>query len=238
MCLVAFGGAQRDPPGVMDHGLDFRENRRRFVREHTVRSPVPLVPEITMRMASEITPLWQVTESWLQQRGVPPPFWAFPWAGGQVLARLVLDQPVLVRGLRVLDFATGGGMVAMAAAVAGAAHVRAVDIDLFACAACEDNAEHQQVQIEVSAEDLVGQELPGVDVLLAGDIFYDQADAQRFLPWMRAVASSGVRVLVGDPGRTYAPSGAHRELAVMEVPTHPDLEGMPFRRARVLELIP
>jgi predicted nicotinamide N-methyase len=211
-------------------------SRRRFVREHTAVAIVPFVPEIRLFTASEVTSLWRVTETWLDARGLDVPFWAVPWAGGQVLARWVLDHRDAVRGLRVLDFGTGGGLVAIAAAIAGARDVRAVDIDPLACAAAELNAETNAVTIHVECIDAAGTDVDA-DVLLAGDIWYDRAAALRFGPWLAAQAARGVRVVTGDPGRAYVPSAA-LELAVHDVPTSIELESVASLRSRVLELPP
>jgi predicted nicotinamide N-methyase len=207
-----------------------------FLRTHTVRRPVDLVPEIELATATEVTPLWHATEAWLARHGLEPPFWAFPWAGGQALARHLLDHPALVRGRRVLDFAAGSGLVAIAAALAGAASVEAVDIDPFAPIACAENARHHGVSVALRCEDLVGSPLPGVEVLLAGDIFYDQAATSRFLPWLRALARSGILVLVGDPGRAYVPTEGTHSLGIYEVPTMPDLEQVSRKQANVLSI--
>jgi predicted nicotinamide N-methyase len=206
-----------------------------FILAHTVRRPVDLVPEIELFTATEVTPLWQATEAWLAQKCLEPPFWAFPWAGGQALARQILDQPGLVRGKRTLDFATGSGLVAIAAALAGAS-VEAVDIDPLALAACAENARLHGLSIATRCADLVGLPLPGVEVLLAGDIFYDQAASARFLPWLRGLVRSGTRVLVGDPGRAYGPTEGVTVIGVHEVPTPLDLEQVPSKWTRVISL--
>ena len=209
---------------------------------HTTRAPVPLVPEISVRVASEVTPLWHATEAWLSQRGIEPPFWAFPWAGGQVLARYVLDTPNLVRGLRVLDFACGGGLVGLAACLAGAAHVSAIDTDSLALTAATMNAEDAGLTLETPSResddhDYVGRDLAHrFDVLLAGDVFYDAHAASRFIPWFRELAGRGLRVLVGDPGRLYAPREHVTVCFEADVPVPEGLEGKTTLRARVLEV--
>lgn len=206
-----------------------------FVREHTVVLPVPLVPEIAVHTASEVTPLWFVTERWLGERGVDVPFWSVPWAGGQALARYVLDHPETVRDLRVLDFACGGGLVAIAAAKAGAAWVAAVDVDPVAQAAATLNAEANGVSFDVACEDLVGNVLEGIDVVLAGDVWYEREPSLRFRAWFRTLVAAGVRVLTADPGRLHAPRKA-LELARYQVPTPLELESVAVRMAKVLEL--
>lgn len=211
------------------------EARRAFVREHTTPVRPPLVPEITVHTATEITPLWFCTERWLDQVGVDVPFWSAPWAGGQALARYVLDNPETVRDLRVLDFACGNGLVAIAAARAGAAWVAAVDIDPLAEAATLLNAEQNAVQLVVSCEDLVGRDLAGIDVVLAGDVWYEREPAGTFRAWFRTLVRQGVRVLSADPGRLHAPRAA-RELARYDVVTPMELESVVSRVTRVLEL--
>jgi predicted nicotinamide N-methyase len=209
-----------------------------FIRAHASVGVAPLVPEIPLYMATEVTPLWHATEAWLAARDVPPPFWAFAWSGGQAIARYLLDAPHAVRGARVLDFASGSGLVAIAAAKAGAARVIAVDVDPFAEAAIGLNAALSKVDVEARSRDLVGAPLPDVDVVTAGDVFYDRAAAARFEPWLRALAREGTRVLVGDPGRAYLPAHGLRALAAYDVATPIDLEGATTRHARVFQVLP
>ncbi len=203
-----------------------------FVTSHTVLAPVPLVPEIRVFTASEVTPLWQATEAWLGRSGIAIPFWSVPWAGGQALARWVLDHPEHVRGKRVLDFGCGGGLVAIAAAKAGAAHVLAVDVDRVAVTATRLAAEANDVAVEARCEDVTGTR-PDVDVLLAGDVWYEAEPAARFAAWFEALARAGVRVVTGDPGRNYVPA-ALVEVARYDVPTPWELESAPSRVTRVL----
>ncbi|MBX3191781.1 MAG: methyltransferase [Labilithrix sp.] len=207
-------------------------DRVAFVRDHTTLAPVPLVPELRVHTATDVTPLWRATQAWLGTFGLDVPFWCVPWAGGQALARHVLDHPALVRGLRVVDFAAGSGIVGLACARAGAASVRAIDVDPLAEAACVLNAVANGVALEVSCADVVGSSVDA-DVLLAGDVWYERASAARFAPWLTEVARSGVHVLTGDPGRSYVPADL-RELARHEVPTSRDLESTAFRLTRVL----
>lgn len=200
---------------------------------------MPFVPGMRLQLATrEVTSLWLATETWLQERNVPMPFWAFAWAGGQALARYLHDTKEEVRGKRVLDFASGSGLVAIAAAHAGAAQVTACDIDPFAATACALNAEANGVTLEIVCRDLVGGRLPRVDVVTAGDVWYEAGPADRFDGWLRGVAAGGVRVLTADPGRAYVPQNGVRELARYEVPTPVELEGSPFRTTRVLEILP
>src|SRR3954447_11297798 len=173
-----------------------------FIRAHTRLLAVPHAPEIQLYLADEATALWEKTEEELGEMELPPPFWAFAWAGGQALARYLLDRPELVRGKRVLDFASGSGLVAIAAARAGAAAVEASDIDAFAIAAIGLNAALNGVEVRARADDLIGQD-EGWDAVLAGDIFYDRDIAGPVTDWLFGVAARGATVLIGDPGRSY-----------------------------------
>jgi predicted nicotinamide N-methyase len=208
----------------------------RFVTEQTRLAPVAFVPEIRLYQADEATALWHLTEATLGEADLPPPFWAFAWAGGQGLARYVLDHPETVRGKRVLDFASGSGLVAIAAAMAGAAHVEAVDIDPFAVAAIGLNAAANGVAVPALRADLIGADLPAIDVLLAGDVFYDRGFAAVLLPWLEQLAQRGVTVVAGDPDRAYAPVAGRRDLARYDVPVHPTLEDAAVKRVCVLAL--
>ena len=163
---------------------------------------------------------------------MPPPFWAFAWAGGQGLARHVLDHPDWSPARRSLDFATGSGLVAIAAVKAGAGHVVAVDIDPFCAAAVDLNAERNGVEIDFESQDLIGQQA-GWDVLLAGDVFYDRALADRLLPWFLALSKSGTEILIGDPGRSYLPKQHLVEMAVYQVPVTRALEDAEVKRTTV-----
>ena len=208
-------------------------DRAAFIRNNTALLPSPLVPEIRLHLATEAVPLWQLTEEALQEKGLPPPFWAFAWAGGQALARYVLDNPDVVRGKRVLDFATGSGLVAVAAAMAGARSVLAVDVDPFSIAAVELNANANGVAVTVGGDDIVGQALPETDILLAGDICYEQPLAGRVESWFRDLVRTGVPVIMGDPGRNYRPTGGMQRLAHYAVPTTRELEDNDVRATDV-----
>lgn len=210
---------------------------RAFVEARTTAAPVPLVPELLLRQAAEVHGLWQAAraepEGWEDS-----PYWAFPWAGGQALSRFLLDHPEVVRGRRVADFATGSGLVAIAALRAGAAEVLALDRDPFAEAAVDLNAAANGVTVPFRGGDAIGAPLPGVEVLLAGDVFYERGLAEGSLRWFRALAAAGVRVLAGDAGRTYAPADGITELAAYDVPTTTAIEAAGSKRARVLEIRP
>jgi len=209
---------------------------RDFIRAHTVAAPVPLVPEVRTYQATELTPLWQATS--LELAGYDPnPFWAFPWAGGQALARHLLDHPELVRGRRVLDFATGSGLVAIAARLAGAAVVATSDIAPFCEAVVPLNAALNAVEVSLQIADLLGTPLAGVDVVLAGDVFYERPMAERALAWFKALAAGGVTVLAGDPGRLYSPRRGVVDLAEYQVPVSSEIEERPVMRTWVLEVM-
>ena len=208
------------------------ETRIAFVRAHTALTVVPFVPELRLYTATDLTPLWRATQAWLGTFGLEVPFWSVPWAGGQALARWVLDHPEEVRGKRVVDFGTGSGLVALACAHAGAASVRAFDIDPLAEAACAVNAQENALRVDVTVGNIVGSAVEA-DLLLAGDVWYERAPAARFERWLADVARGGTRVVTGDPARVYVPPGL-LELARYEVPTAADLEATTLRTTRVL----
>lgn len=210
---------------------------RAFVLANTEALSAPLVAEITLRLASEVVPLWQMTEAELEATGLPPPYWAFAWAGGQALARFVLDTRALVRGKSVLDFGAGSGLVAIAAAKAGASSVVAADIDALACAAIALNAEANGVQVSVIAEDVIGR-LDLAPVILVGDMCYEQPLAERIEDWLFAAARRGSLVLLGDPGRTYLPKAGLTRLAHYAVTTTRELEDADVRNTAVYRIDP
>lgn len=192
--------------------------------------------EMQVWQADEITPIWSATEADLERKGLEPPFWAFPWAGGQAVARLILARPELVAGKRVLDIAAGGGLIAVAAAWASAAEVLANDIDPLCEAAVSLNAEANGVTIGWRGGNLLDAPPPEVDVILAGDIFYQKQMAERFLAWLAGAKAQGTQVYVGDPGRAYAPKDNVQPLAEYDITTNLDLEGVSMRHARVWAL--
>ena len=183
------------------------------------------MPELRLHLATEITPIWQATEESLARGAVPPPFWAFAWAGGQALARYLLDHPGEVAGRFLLDFGSGSGMVAIAAAQAGAASVTAVDIDPFAAAAITLNAALNGVALTVMTDNLLDGDKRFWKLVTTGDICYEQPMAERAMRWLRRLAGRGSTVLLGDPGRAYAPADGLCELARYDVPTSRELEG-------------
>lgn len=206
-----------------------------FIKAQTAPSAPPLVPEIRLYLASEITPLWQATEATLRAANLPPPYWAFAWPGGQALARYVLDHPERVRGRRVLDLAAGCGVAAIAAAKASAAAVTATDIDAMAASAMALNAALNDVTIAVTTRDLTQSPPEAWDVVLAGDVCYERPMARTMLAWLRQCVETGASVLMADPGRAYLPNSGLDEIARYEVPTSLDLEDRPVRVTRVLQ---
>jgi predicted nicotinamide N-methyase len=207
-------------------------DRAAFVRSHTRLLPVPHAPEIRLHLAEEATELWQKTEEELGEMGLPPPFWAFAWAGGQALARYVLDNQDLVQGQTVLDVASGSGLVAIAAAMAGAASVEAADIDTFAIEAIAINAVANAVAVTPRLADLVGTD-EGWDVVLTGDIFYERDMSARMWPWLAALEERGARVLIGDPGRSYLPQDKLEKVAKYRIQVTRDLEDADIKLSRV-----
>jgi predicted nicotinamide N-methyase len=208
-----------------------------FLRAHTMVVRPPLVPEIALHLATEITPIWQATEAWLGEQGIEPPFWAFAWPGGVATARLLLDEPARVAGKRVLDFAAGCGIAGIAAAMAGAAPVEAAEIDPLAIAATRVNAALNGVAVRALAGDVVGQPCRW-DTVLAGDVCYEAPMTRHILPWLRGLAAAGAEVLLADPGRAYVPREGVRELARTRVPTTRELEDRDTREVAILRLLP
>jgi len=209
------------------------QGRRDFIVANTRLQRPTHVDEIQLYLADEITPIWKLTEEALEEIGLPPPFWAFAWAGGQALARYVLDNPQWVTAKRVLDFASGSGIVGIAAMLAGAKAVTCADIDPYSQAAVSLNASVNGVTCEVLSEDLLEGPSPKVDVILAGDICYEKPLAERVLAWLSAARAAGALVLIGDPGRSYFPRSGLTRLAEHEVPTSRELEDMAVKRTGV-----
>ncbi len=205
-----------------------------FIAAHTTLARAPLVPEILLRLATEITPIWQATEDFLRCHGLEPPFWAFAWPGSQAMARHVLDHSGCVAGRRVLDFAAGGGLAAIACALAGAACVDAVEIDPVATAATVLNAAANAVAINAFTADLTGTPNRW-DLILCGDVCYEAAMTGRIMPWLRAMAAAGAEVWIADPGRAYLPAGLH-PFARYDVPTTRELEDTDMRRTTLYRI--
>ena len=211
-------------------------SKAEFIRQNTSVMAPPLVPEIKLYLAHEAVPLWQKTEEELGEMGLAPPFWAFAWAGGQALARYVLDHSDRVKNLRVLDLATGSGLVAIAAVQAGSASIVATDIDEFATTAAEMNAGLNQVRLDIKMEDVLQQQPPPTDVILVGDLFYEKTLAERCLAWLRLAQEQGAQIFIGDPGRSYLPKEQLEKLAEYNVPVTRDLEDAEIKKTSVWQL--
>ena len=211
-------------------------SKAEFIRQNTSVMSPPLVPEIRLHLAHEAVPLWLKTEEELGEMGLAPPFWAFAWAGGQALARYVLDHAGAVGNLRVVDLATGSGLVAIAAVQAGSSSIVAIDIDEFATTAAEMNAELNQVKLEIKLEDVLHQRPPLADIILVGDLFYEKTLAARCLKWLRQAQEHGAKVFIGDPGRSYLPKEQLEELAEYNVPVTRDLEDAEIKKTSVWQL--
>lgn len=204
-----------------------------FIRAHTVLTAAPLVPEIALHLANEITPIWQASEAWLQQANIEPPFWAFAWPGGQAMARHMLDYPEIVRGRRVLDFAAGCGIAAIACARVGAI-VEASEVDAMAVAAIRLNAAENRVEVAALGEDLVGQPCQW-DVILCGDVCYEAPMTRHILPWLRRMAAE-CEVWMADPGRAYLPADGVALIGEYDVPTSLELEDRTLRPTRLFRV--
>lgn len=204
-------------------------NAAQFIRDNTELIFPPLVPEIRLHLATEVVPIWRKTEEELEQMGVPPPYWAFAWAGGQALARYILDHPEEVANARVLDFGSGSGLIAIACKRVGAALVLAADIDRFATAAIELNAKANGVALDITSEDVIGRDCVW-DVILVGDMCYERPLADRLLTWLQ---NCRARVLLGDPGRSYFPKSGVEKLATYRVQTTRELEDREIRETSV-----
>lgn len=211
-------------------------DRAAFVRANTSVMAPPLVPEVKLHLAHEAVPLWQKTEDELGEMGLPPPFWAFAWAGGQALARHILDHPEIVRGRSVIDLASGSGLVAIAALKAGASHALAADIDLFSVAAIALNAGLNGTTIAVTSADLLAAPPAAAEVILVGDLFYEQELADRVYHWLVAAEAQGSTVLIGDPGRSYLPRHNLENLAEYRVRVTRDLEDAEIKWTSVWRL--
>lgn len=207
-----------------------------FILAQTVVACPPLVPEIRLHLATEITPIWQASEASLAASNLPPPYWAFAWPGGQAIARYLLDNPALVRGRAVLDFAAGSGLVAIAAALGGAARAVANDIDAVAATAVGLNAALNKVTVETDGGDMLDGDGAGFDLVLAGDVCYERPMAERVTRWARRLAANGIDVLLADPGRAYLPAEGLVELARYDVKTSLELEDRELRETVIYRL--
>jgi predicted nicotinamide N-methyase len=211
-------------------------DRAQFIRANTSLMTPPLVPEVQLYLAHEAVPLWQKTEEELGELGLPPPFWAFAWAGGQALARHVLDHPDIVRGKRVIDLASGSGLVGIAAMKAGAASVLAADIDAFSVEAIVPNAEVNGVSLEATGRDLLEQPAQGCDVILVGDLFYEKGLAAKVFAWLEEAEARGIVTLIGDPGRSYLPREKLKKLDEYKVQVTRELEDAEVKLTSVWRL--
>lgn len=207
--------------------------RHAFIPRHTRPRRPPHVPEVRLYLTDRIEPLWRAVEEERGERGVPPPFWAFAWAGGQAVARYLLDHPAEVAGARVVDFAAGSGLCAIAAMKAGAAGALAADVDPLSESAVALNAQANGVRVAFTGRDLLDADPPDADLILAGDVCYEQPLARRVLAWLRVAHARGTRVLIGDPGRTYFPRAGLIRLAAYQVPTTRELEDAEVKQAGV-----
>lgn len=213
-------------------------DRAAFIRANTSIMQPPLVPEVKLHLAHEAVPLWQKTEEELGEMGLAPPFWAFAWAGGQALARHVLDNPALVRGQRVIDLASGSGLVGIAAMQAGAAGVLAADIDGFSLEAIRLNGDLNGVGLDVTGEDLLKAPAPECGTILVGDLFYEKDLAARLFGWLAEAESRGIVALIGDPGRSYLPREKLTKLGEYKVQVTRDLEDAEIKWTSVWRLNP
>jgi predicted nicotinamide N-methyase len=211
-----------------------------FIRANTALEAPAMVPEFRLWLAAEYVPIWQATEQWLEEQNVDPPYWAFCWPGGQAVARYLLDNPQEVRGKRVIDFAAGSGVSSMAAVRAGASSVLANDIDALSLVAARLNAAANGLCFEVSMEDwLLGHEgEPEADIVIAGDVCYEQEMSTRALAWLRGHARRGRLVLLGDPGRNYFSAQGLEERARYTIPTSLQLENRGMRETVVWQVLP
>ena len=213
-------------------------DRAAFIRANTSVMAPPLVPELRLHLAHEAVPLWQKTEEELGEMGLPPPFWAFAWAGGQALARHVLDHPEIVGGKRVVDLASGSGLVGLAAMKAGAARVLAADIDGFSLEAIRLNAALNGAELDVTGENLLDRPAPPCEVILVGDLFYEKDLAARVFSWLAEAESRGIVTLIGDPGRSYLPREKLVKLGEYKVAVTRDLEDSEIKLTSVWRLSP
>jgi predicted nicotinamide N-methyase len=209
-----------------------------FIRANTVPSHAPLVPEILLALATEITPIWQATETLLARHNIEPPFWAFAWPGAQALARTILDNPAHVENRRVLDFAAGCGLAAIACVLAGAADIEACELDPLAIAAIAHNARTNAVTLTATCADLVGQPSRW-DLILCGDVCYEAPMTGHILPWLQSLADQGTTVWIADPGRAYLPTASLDPLGIAyDVPTSRELEDRTTRHTVLYRLRP
>lgn len=211
-------------------------SKRSFVLRHTRLRPVPGLEELRLHLADEVLPLWRAAQLETGDPDAPLPYWAFAWGGGLAIARYLRDHPEAVAGRRVFDLGAGSGLVGIAALLAGAASVTASDVDPFAAAAIEINARANGQRLAIVKRDVLDDEPPDVDVVLAGDCWYESLLAERIQPWLRRARAHGLDVLLGDPGRRYLPADELQGIATYEVRTTTELEDMELKLGRVYRL--
>jgi predicted nicotinamide N-methyase len=204
-----------------------------FIRANTRLLSAPLVPEIKLHLAEESLPIWQRTEEELGAMNVPPPYWAFAWAGGQAVARWLIDNPAAARGKSVLDLGAGSGLTAIAAALTGARCVLAADIDHISLAAMALNAEANGFAFETTADDLLTADPQPFDVVIVGDLFYERALADQVLTFIDKAVAGGATILIGDPQRSYFPRGRFAKVTEYQVPVTRELEDSEIKRTAV-----
>jgi len=208
-----------------------------FIQANTRPLPIPSLPDIRLYQADEVTPLWQMTEQDMQRERLAPPFWAFAWAGGQAVARYILEHPHIVAGRRVLDIACGSGLVGIAAAKAGAAHVLCNDIDPYCGSAVALNADLNGVTLAFTGENLLGTPPPEADIIVAGDICYEKAMSEAMLTYFRRAAAQDMEIYIGDPHRSYFPASGLERVADYDISTNADIEDAAVKSASVWKLI-
>ena len=213
-------------------------SRRAFVLRHTRLRPVPGIEEIRLHLADEVLPLWHAVQVETADPEAALPYWAFAWGGGLAIARYLREHPQTVAGRSVFDLAAGSGLCAIAALGAGATEATSADIDAFAWAAVEVNARANGRRVSVVRRDVLDEEPPEVDMILAGDCLYEARLAERVLPWLRRAQARGIQVLVGDPGRRYLPTEEMIERATYDVRTTTELEDLALKQGRVYSLRP
>ena len=212
------------------------EDRAAFIRANTKLLSPPLVPEIKLHLAEESLPIWLKTEEELGEINVPPPFWAFAWAGGQALARYILDNRETVTGKTVLDLGCGSGLTAIAPMLAGAKSALAADIDLLALTAVELNAASNGVTVETTSANLLAFPPKRFDITLVGDLFYERSMSDAVLAYIETAAAQGSIILIGDPQRNYFPRGRFQQVAEYNVPVTRELEDSEIKRTAVWRL--
>lgn len=204
-----------------------------FIRENTRLLTPPLVPEIRLHLAEESVPIWQKTEEELGEMNIPPPYWAFAWAGGQALARYILDHRAIFAGSLVLDLGSGSGLTAIASMIAGARRVLAADIDEVALAAIDLNAAENGVRLETTSKDLLMAPQPGFTIILVGDLYYERQLAERVSAFIEEAKSRGVAIFIGDPQRNYFPKNKFQLAGEYQVPVTRELEDSEIKRTAV-----